>query len=172
MGMTEGSGTRSALLWEVARLLRECKKLGKLPDILALENVSAIHNKKNMPNFQKWLDFLSDMGYHTYWQDLNGKDYGIPQNRDRCFAISLLSDKPYIFPEPIPLKSRMKDYLENKVGEEYYINSEKAHNLIVELVDNGKFPQRESIKKESISLQDTLGSEKLPTQSRRPSEEL
>lgn len=142
-GMSKGSGTRSGLLWEVERLLLECKELGAMPDVLMMENVDAIHNKKNMSDFQKWLDFLNSIGYHTYWQDMNSKNYGVAQNRERCFAISLLSDKPYIFPKPIPLKKRIKDYLEKNVDESFYINSERAQNLIIELIENGKLIERE-----------------------------
>jgi DNA (cytosine-5)-methyltransferase 1 len=61
-GMVEGSGSRSSLLWEVRRLLDECEEL---PQILGMENVPQVHNKKNMPDFQKWLDFLSSKGYKT-----------------------------------------------------------------------------------------------------------
>ena len=115
-----------------------------MPDCLIMENVSAIHNKKNMPDFQKWLDFLESIGYKTYWQDMNSKDYGVAQNRQRTFAVSLHSDKPYRFPEPIPLEKRLKDYLMDEVPEEYYINSEKAQKLIVELMDRNILPREES----------------------------
>lgn len=135
--MTKGSGTRSGLLWEVERLLLECKELGELPQVLVMENVAAIHNKKNLPDFQKWLDCLEDMGYKTYWQDLNSKNYGVPQNRDRCFAISVLSNNPYVFPKPIELTRRLKHVLEDSVSENFYINNEKAEKLIVELINKG-----------------------------------
>ena len=115
--MNKNSGTRSSLLWEVQRLLEE---LDELPRILLLENVPQLHNKKNMPHFQEWIDFLSSKGYRNYWQDLNAKDYGIPQNRNRCFMISILdSDEPYVFPDPIPLTTVMADYLEDEVDEKY-----------------------------------------------------
>lgn len=141
-GFDENSGTRSSLLWQVSKLLFECRGLGSLPQVLLMENVNAIHNKKNMPNFQKWLDTLADLGYKTYWQDMNSKDYGVPQNRCRTFAVSLLDERPYIFPEPISLEKRLKDVLEDKVGEEFYINSDKAYQLIVSLVDKGVLPSK------------------------------
>lgn len=72
--MKKGSGTRSGLLFEVERLLKECKEYnGNLPDILMLENVPQLHSKKNMPDFQEWINFLNSIGYKSYWQDCNAK---------------------------------------------------------------------------------------------------
>lgn len=133
-GMTKGSGTRSGLLWEVERLMNECSEL---PQVLLMENVPQVHSKANMPDFQKWIDFLESKGYSNYWQDLNAKDYGMAQNRDRCFMVSLLGEWNYKFPQQIPLERKLKDYLENEVDEKYYINSEKAQKLIQTLIENG-----------------------------------
>ncbi len=132
--MTKGSDTRSGLLWEVERILNECSEL---PQVLLMENVPQVHSKANMPDFQKWIDFLESKGYSNYWQDLNAKDYGVAQNRDRCFMVSLLGEWNYKFPQPIPLERKLKDYLENEVDEKYYINSEKAQKLIQKLIENG-----------------------------------
>lgn len=140
-GMTKGSGTRSGLLWEVERLLNETEEL---PQALLMENVPQVHGKKNMPDFQKWIDFLESKGYSNFWQDLNAKDYGVAQNRNRCFMISLLGDYTFEFPKPIPLTKVMKDYLEDNVDEKYYIKSEKAQKLIQQLLDNGTLPNKES----------------------------
>uniref|UniRef100_A0AAU8B853 Cytosine specific methyltransferase n=1 Tax=Dulem virus 39 TaxID=3145757 RepID=A0AAU8B853_9CAUD len=133
-GMTKGSGTRSGLLWEVERLLNEVENL---PKVLIMENVPQVHNHANMPDFQKWIDFLTSKGYSNYWQDLNAKDYGVAQNRSRCFMVSILGEWNYKFPQPIILEKTMKDYLEDEVDEKYYINSEKAQKLIQQLIDNG-----------------------------------
>lgn len=133
-GMSKGSGTRSGLLWEVERLLNECSEL---PQVLLMENVPQVHSKENMPDFQKWIDFLESRGYSNYWQDLNAKDYGVAQNRDRCFMVSLLGEWNYKFPQPIPLERKLKDYLEDEVDEKYYIKSEKAQKLIQTLIENG-----------------------------------
>lgn len=113
-GMTKGSGTRSGLLWEVERLLNEVENL---PQVLLMENVPQVHSKANMPDFQKWIDFLESKGYSNYWQDLNAKNYGVAQNRNRCFMVSILGDYSFKFPEPIELKKVMKDYLEDEVDE-------------------------------------------------------
>lgn len=172
-GFDKDSGTRSALLWEVERILRECKEEHCMPDILLMENVKAIINKKNMENFQKWLNVLKELGYSSYYQVLNAKDYGVPQNRERVFCLSILGDYTYTFPEPIPLKKRLKDVLEDHVSEKYYINTEKADKLIGNLIDRGVLPrEREREREELISQQEEQISEKLQTVSRQFKEEL
>lgn len=135
-GMKKGSGTRSGLLWEVERLLNEVKNL---PQVLLMENVPQVHNQANMPDFQKWIEFLESKGYSNYWQDLNSIDYGVAQNRDRCFMISILGEFNYKFPNPILLKKVMKDYLECEVDEKYYINTEKSRKLIRQLIADDDF---------------------------------
>lgn len=138
-GMSKGSGTRSGLLWEVERILTEIRDSnGELPQILFMENVPQVHGKKNIDDFKKWLEFLENLGYTNYWQDLNAKNYGVAQNRNRCFMFSFLGNYTYRFPDPIPLTKKLKDYLEDKVDEKYYINNEKAEKLIKQLVDSGK----------------------------------
>lgn len=134
-GMTKGSGTRSGLLWEVERLLNETEEL---PQCLLMENVSAVHGTKNMPDFQKWISFLESKGYSNYWQDLNAKDYGIAQNRDRCFMVSLLGNYTYTFPEPMELKNTIKDYLEDEVEDKFYITNDKAKKLLDKLIVDGQ----------------------------------
>ena len=140
-GMSKGSGTRSGLLWEVERILTEIRDSnGELPQILFMENVPQVHSQDNMPDFRKWLDFLESLGYTNYYQDLNAKNYGVAQNRERCFMFSFLGEYNYHFPQPIPLKKKLKDYLEDNVDEKYYINNEKADKLIKRLIDNGTLP--------------------------------
>ena len=138
-GMTKGSGTRSGLLWEVERLLNEVENL---PQVLLMENVPQVHGKGNMADFQRWIKFLESKGYSNYWQDLNAKNYGVAQNRNRCFMVSILGNYKYEFPKPIELTKQMKDYLEDEVDEKYYINNEKAQKLIDTLISNGTIPSR------------------------------
>ena len=133
-GMAKGDGTRSGLLWEVERLLNEVENL---PQVLVMENVPQVHGKKNVQDFEKWIEFLKSKGYSNYWQDLNAKNYGVAQNRNRCFMVSILGNFKYEFPEPIELTKKMKDYLEDEVDEKYYIKNEKADKLIRQLIDNG-----------------------------------
>ena len=136
-GMAKGTGTRSGLLWEVERLLNEADEL---PQVLLMENVPQVHSQDNMPDFQKWIDFLTSKGYSSYWQDLNARDYGVAQNRNRCFMVSLLGEYNFKFPKPIPLDKNMKEYLEDTVEDKYYITSEKAQKLIDTLILDGKIP--------------------------------
>ena len=118
-GMEKGSGTRSGLLWEVERLLDECTEL---PQVLLMENVPQVHGMKNKEHFDKWIAFLESKGYSNFWQDLNAKDYGIPQSRNRCFMVSILGDYTYDFPKPIELTLTLKDMLEEDVDEKYYLS--------------------------------------------------
>jgi DNA-cytosine methyltransferase len=136
-----GHSTHSGLLWEVERILKECKQ-EELPDVLLMENVPQVHAEANRANFDSWLNFLKSKGYWNFWKDLNAKDFGIPQNRDRCFCVSILS-KDFVdfeFPEPVKLEKVMKDYLEEEVDEKYYINNGKAKKLIAELIESGVLP--------------------------------
>ena len=98
-GMEQGSGTRSSLLWEVGRLLSDAKERGRGPDVLLMENVDAILNKKNIAEFNRWIEFLTNLGYTSSYKVLNAKDFGVPQNRKRCFMVSSLGGRRFIFPE-------------------------------------------------------------------------
>ena len=133
-GMRKGSGTRSGLLWEVERLLNETEEL---PQVLLMENVPQVHSDKNKPDFDLWISFLKSKGYTNQYFDMNAKDYGTAQNRNRCFMVSILSDESIEKPKPIKLTKTMKDYLEDSVDEKYYLTSEKAQKLINNLIDRG-----------------------------------
>lgn len=139
-GGTEGSGTRSSLLWECRRAIAI-----KKPKYLMFENVKALVSKKFLPLFGKWLSELESYGYANYWKVLNASDYGVPQNRERVFCISILkttddSNPSFYFPKPFPLEKRLKDIIEanedgtpRKLDEKYYL-SDKA----LEYFDNEK----------------------------------
>lgn len=125
-GMEKGSGTRSGLLWEVERLLNDCREL---PQVLLMENVPQVHSKKNLATFNKWIAFLESKGYSNYWKDLNAKDYGVPQNRNRCFMVSVLGGYSYEFPPPIPLDKTLGDLLDEKVDRCYYLTEERCGRI-------------------------------------------
>ncbi|MGL4999220.1 MAG: DNA cytosine methyltransferase, partial [Cetobacterium sp.] len=115
------AGTRSGLLYEVERLLENSTK----PKYLLMENVKNLVGKKNKPDFDIWCEKLTELGYKNYWQVLNAKDYGVPQNRERIFMISILREhKEYIFPQKEELEIRLKDVLESEVEEKYYLKKE------------------------------------------------
>ena len=138
-GMSKGSGTRSGLLWEVERLLKECGD--NLPKVLIMENVPQVHSDNNIPDFEDWIVFLRKLGYSNFYQDLNAKDFGIPQNRDRCFMVSMLGRYDFAFPKEIPLEKVMADVLEPEVEEKYFISNEKADKLIEQLIKDGKIEE-------------------------------
>lgn len=128
-GMEEGSGTRSSLLWECRKAIE-----AKHPKYLLLENVKALVSEKFLLGYKKWVFYLESQGYTTFAQVLNAKDYGIPQNRERIFVVSIReSDKWYSFPQPIPLKLRLKDMLEDKVDEKYYLPQDKVNQFVQDL---------------------------------------
>ena len=140
-GFAKGSGTRSGMLWEVERILNECYQLNCLPQCLVMENVPLIHSKENYPHLLEWIKALEKLGYQSYWQDLNAVDYGVPQNRNRTFMVSILGDYNYTFPKKYGLELRLKDLLESEVDEKYYL-SEKLLNCFISN-GTGKFPRKE-----------------------------
>lgn len=127
-GMSKGSGTRSGLLWEVERIIGECWQDKCLPDVLLMENVPEVIGTKNIKDFMQWQAALEACGYQNYIKVINAKDQGIPQNRERCFMVSILGDYSYEFPQSVPLKLRLRDMLELEVDEKYYL-SEKMVNF-------------------------------------------
>lgn len=147
MGMKKGSGTRSGLLWEVERILKETVEHElELPDILMMENVPQVCSGKNKEDFDDWKEFLSSLGYSNFHEILNACDYGVPQNRKRCFMVSILDkNATYTFPKKIPLTRCVKDILEQNVDEKYYINNEKAEELIKSLLERGILPNPKDI---------------------------
>lgn len=140
-GMTKGSGTRSGLLWEVERLLGETEQL---PDILLMENVPMVHGLENIHDFKLWIDVLDGYGYSNYIHDLNAKDYGVAQDRERCFMVSILGNYNYHFPAGKPLNKTMKDYLEPFVDEKYYYKTKIAHDLVSKLMSDGHIDQEKN----------------------------
>ncbi len=123
-GFTEGSGTRSSLLWECRKAI-----FAKRPQWLLMENVKALVSEKFLPLFREWEQWLASIGYRNYTQVLNAKDYGVPQNRERVFMVSTLSDVPYFFPKPLGVKCRLGDILEESVDGRYFL-SEKMVDYI------------------------------------------
>jgi site-specific DNA-cytosine methylase len=111
--------TRSGLLWEVERILSECKEL---PQVLLMENVPDVIGSRFISDFQRWEERLRELGYSNHTEILNSKDFGIPQNRERAFMVSILGLSLYNFPQKQTLKLRLKDMLEPKVDEKYYLS--------------------------------------------------
>lgn len=124
-GMVEGSGTASSLLWEIGRLLKDMQERGVLPEILLMENVDAVLNRVNKPEFDRWCLLLTNMGYVNSYAIMNAKDYGTPQNRRRIFMVSSLSYGEFIFPEPCPDGRVLRDVLEKNVPESYFLSEKR-----------------------------------------------
>jgi DNA (cytosine-5)-methyltransferase 1 len=128
LGMGKGTGTRSGLLWEVERLLNECSEL---PQVLVMENVPEVIGSKNIVHFSNWLKYLESLGYKNKWQVLNATDFGIPQNRARCFMVSILGDYYYDMPKPMQT-ARLSDIMEYNT--DYKLDLDKAPTLALKVV--------------------------------------
>ena len=137
-GGDKDSGTRSSLMYETIRIVEKLK-----PKYVLWENVKNVTGKKHRHNFDKYLVSLQQLGYNNYWQIMNAKDYGIPQNRARVFVLSIRRDCDdgfFIFLNPVPLETVAEDFLEDVVDEKYYLKNEKAKKLIHDLIEKGDLP--------------------------------
>ena len=124
-----GSGTRSSLMWNTVAIVEHCQ-----PKFVIWENVKNVLSKKHRHNFDKYLEEMDRIGYNSFYQVLNAKDYGVPQNRERIFVISIRKDlnKDFEFPKGLDNGIRLKDILESEVDEKYYLSLEKTRGLIEE----------------------------------------
>lgn len=136
-GGEKGSGTRSSLLWQCERAIEV-----KRPKFCLMENVSALVSQKFVKLFNQWQLTLEKLGYRNYAKVLNAKDYGVPQNRERIFLVSIREDVDmmYYFPQPFRLEHRLKDLLEKEVDERYYVKEE-----IVSSILQSSFAQRKKL---------------------------
>ena len=140
-GCEEGSGTASSLLWECRKAI-----VAKRPKYLLMENVKALVSQKFLPYFLKWQNELASYGYSNFAKVLNSKCYGIPQNRERIFMVSILDENAnYHFPEPFPLDKRLKDVLEEDVDEKYYLSKKLMDYVESKGGKSGEFDGRDGI---------------------------
>ena len=125
-GGDKGTGTRSSLMWNTVDIVEYCR-----PKVVLWENVKNLLSKKHRHNFDAYLEIMEQLGYNNYYQVLNAKDYGIPQNRERVFTVSIRKDvdEGYVFPGPQELTLRLKDMLEDEVDEKYNISTCKIQQL-------------------------------------------
>lgn len=124
-GLDPDSGTRSSLLWENIKLLKKAKDNNTLPKYIVVENVKNLVSKKFIEHFNNLISVFDDLGFNTYWSVLNGKDCGVPQNRERVFVIAIRKDidnGTFDFPKPFDTGIRLKDVLEENVDEKYYLS--------------------------------------------------
>ena len=123
-GGDKDSGTRSSLMYETLRIVEKLK-----PKYVIWENVKNLLSKKHRHNFDAYLEAMEKLGYRNYYQVLNAKDYGVPQNRERVFTVSIRGNQHFEFPKPTVLDKRLKDVLEEKVDEKYYLTDEQTKRL-------------------------------------------
>lgn len=141
-GGEEGSGTRSSLLWECRKAIVE-----KRPKYCLMENVAALVSTRFIKLFNKWQLELESYGYKNYAKILNAKDYGVPQNRERIFLVSIRGNEKYYFPAPFNLKYRLKDVLEENIPEKYFLSDKMVEcfiyrdNVAIEKENVFKFPK-------------------------------
>ena len=148
-GGDEGSGTRSSLMYETIRIVKKLK-----PKYVVWENVKNLLSKKHRHNFDAYIETMESLGYKNYYQVLNAKDYGIPQNRERVFTISILGNENFEFPPRQELKLKLKDMLEDNVDEKYYLSDEITNKIKYKFKNEndllGGMQEHQSIKKDGI----------------------
>ena len=132
-GGEEGSGTRSSILWYTRNAI-----LAKKPKYLVMENVKALVSDKFRTLFLKWCAELTSYGYTNFCQVLNAKDYGVPQNRERIFVVSILGDSWFSFPQKVKLEKCLMDVSEKNVNSKYYLAQEKVDKFIMGLSQDKK----------------------------------
>lgn len=144
-GGDKGSGTRSSLMYETLRIVEKVK-----PKYVIWENVKNLLSKKHRHNFDAYIEAMEKLGYHSSYQVLNAKDFGVPQNRERVFTVSIRNDlnADFKFPEPQELTIRLKDVLEPQVDEKYYLSDEQTKRLKMTTYNSGS---------EKVRVQDTEG---------------
>lgn len=129
-GFTEGSGTRSSIIWNVRDAL-----MIKRPRYACLENVAAMVSAKFKPMYDLWQNEVARLGYTNYSKLLNAKDYGVPQNRERIFLWSVQGDVQYYFPQPMPLTKKLHDVLEEEADLRYYLNPQRVQEFVRDNLD-------------------------------------
>ena len=132
-GGDKDSGTRSSLMYETLRIVKKLK-----PKYVIWENVKNILSDAHIHNFINYLNYLDDLGYHNDYKVLNAKDYGIPQNRERVFVVSVLDYQLFEFPSKERLTKKLKDILEIDVDEKYLL-SDKLLACFTDMTDRNGF---------------------------------
>lgn len=142
-GMKKGSNTRSGMLWEVERILNECKIK---PQVLIMENVPQVITAAG---WSEWINALASMGYTNYINQMNAKNYGIPQSRDRCYMVSIMGEYSYQFPKQHPTTKCLKDFEEQNVSDKYYLSEKALKGVVYTGFDSKKLENR--VDKKGIS---------------------
>lgn len=153
MGGDKGSGTRSSLMYETIRIVEKLK-----PKYVIWENVKNLLSKKHKHNFDDYLEALDELGYNNYYQVLNAKDYGIPQNRERLFCVSVLGEySSFCFPSPIQLQLKLKDMLDYEVDKKYYLTAEQVDRIKLSSYYQNKRRIQEKNYCDTLCAHDSIG---------------
>lgn len=140
-GLDTGSGTKSSLLWEVERIIAFHR-----PKYLLMENVKTLISKKHFPNFQKWCDVLSQLGYNNYYEVMDASNFVVPQHRERVMMVSILKNRDggFKMPTGVPTKFTLSDFLlsEDDVGDEFYCSESFKNTLNRAFGSRGKILDR------------------------------
>lgn len=158
-GLKPDSGTRSSLLWENIRLLKRAKDDGTLPKYLMFENVKNLVSKKFIDDFNNLLGVLDELGFNSYWEVLNAKDCGVPQNRERVFVISIRKDidkGKFEFSKPFDTGIRLKDIIDRNVDEKYYLSKDIQEQFVLNIEKYDSKNNIGYIPKEQIPTDNTI----------------
>lgn len=168
-----GVSTRSGLVWETVRLLKDYADRGCLPKYLLMENVSALVSKKFIGDFELLNRLISELGYNVYWNVMDAADCGIPQQRRRVFAVYIHKSADtglMTFPSAVDCKP-LKDVLEPVVDDCYVLHTDfwanclqKLQNRIdlakldlpVIVASRGRNPESPSDRRAGITLEQRL----------------
>ena len=163
-GGDDGSGTRSSLMYETIRIVKKLK-----PKYVIWENVKNLLSKKHRHNFDAYLETMEQLGYTNYYQVLNAKDYGIPQNRERVFTVSILGNGNYEFPKGVENTNKIIEHNPKGRHQQDFIQDEdglcrcipagthgSTPHLLKTLVRNYEFPPKQELK---LKLKDMLEDE-------------
>ena len=175
-GLEPNSGTRSSLLWENIRLLNKAKYNSTLPKYIMVENVKNLVSKKFIKHFKELLNIFDSLGFNSYWSVINGKDCGIPQNRERVFVIAIRKDIDVgkcTFPKPFDTGIRLKDVLEDEVDEKYYLRNVTKFKFankkpISNIIGSAQTKTGKSYQKDAIYNQNGIINSLLSTDYKQP----
>jgi len=169
-GGDKGSGTRSSLMYETLRIVEKLK-----PKCVVWENVKNLLSPKHRHNFDAYLQAMADLGYHSNYQVLNARDFGVPQNRERVFTVSIRKDledefMAFGFPEKKPLTVKLKDLLEDSVDEKYYVSDRMLDYFMGVNQKPSKFPRKERFMSNIFRKNQDIANSLTTNQGNRPTD--
>ena len=153
-GMIKGK-TRSGLVYEVLRILHNMKANNCLPKYLLMENVAALVNKRNLEHYLELNKEFDSLGYNCYYRVINAKFCGVPQNRERVFALYVRKDinlSNFEFPKNFDTGIRLKDILEDNVDDSFFVRNEKANEVLNKILAENDLDEKDFEKNTNIKM--------------------